>query len=66
MPDGNIRRAAMALLARGDVTAAEATELAGVSRQLMHHWIKRANMDWERIRQRRLLKAWRKEIGRGS
>jgi predicted HTH domain antitoxin len=58
--DEAARRAAIALLAAGEITAAEASRLAGVSRQLMAHWIKRAGIDWRRIRAARLAKEWRK------
>jgi predicted HTH domain antitoxin len=64
--DEATRRAAIALLSRGDITAPEAAKLAGVSRQLMAHWIKRAGVDWRRIRDARLLKAWRKARARGQ
>ena len=64
--DPEARRAALALLSQGMITIAEAVELAGVSRQLMHHWVRRAGIDWQRIRQARLAAWWRKELRHGS
>lgn len=63
--DPEAKRAALGLLARGMVTIAEAAEHAGVSRQLMHHWVRRAGVDWRRIRQARRATWWRKELKRG-
>jgi len=63
--DTEAKRAALALLARGMVTIAEAAEHAGVSRQLMHHWVKRAGVDWQRIRRARRARWWRKELRNG-
>lgn len=63
--DRDARRAALALLARGIIRPHEAAELAGVSLQVMNHWLRRAGVDWERMRRRVLGNAWRKEIKRG-
>lgn len=63
--DREARRAALALLARGIIRPHEAAELAGVSLQVVRYWLRRAGVDWERIRRRRLGNAWRKEIKRG-
>jgi len=65
MADKEVRRVAMTLLACGEITPAELTELAGVSRQLMHHWIRRSGVDWLRIRKARLMRRWRKEMHNG-
>jgi transposase-like protein len=64
--DADARRAAVALLARGLLTPTEAAALAGVSRQLLHAWMRRARVDWQRIRGARLASAWRKELYRGA
>lgn len=61
--DNESRRVALALLAKGEITLAEATRLAGVSRQLMRHWAK--GVQWERVRNARIATAWRKEMARG-
>lgn len=62
--DEAARRAALALLAEGEITAAEAKDLAGVSRQLMRHWINTAGVDWKRIRGTRIAHAWAKAVRR--
>lgn len=64
MKDPEARRAALSLLARGAITISEAADLAGISRQLMRYWCKRARIDWQRIRRRRIAKAWRKAVNR--
>lgn len=63
--DNDARRAALALLAEGVVRPHEAAELAGVSLQVMGYWIASAGIDWQRVRKRRLAKAWAK-VMKGS
>lgn len=63
--DPDARRVALALLARGIIRPHEAAELAGVSLQVMNHWLRRSGVDWERMRRRVLGNAWRKEMKRG-
>lgn len=60
--DDEARSAALALLARGMITPSQAAELAGVSRQLVHYWLKAAGIDWERAWRRRTAGMWRREI----
>jgi hypothetical protein len=63
--DPEARRVALALLAQGVLRPHEAAEMAGVSIQVVNYWLRRAGVDWERIRRRRLGKLWRKEMKRG-
>lgn len=67
--DGVARRAALALLRRGQATPTELGELAGVSRQTVESWAAHAGVDWRAIRSRieakrreRQARAWRKAI----
>ena len=60
--DPAAKRAALALLTKGLITHAEATKLAGVSRQLMRHWVR--EIPFERNRDAILAKLWRREIER--
>lgn len=62
--DPEARRAALTLLAQGQVTLSEAAELAGVSRQLVRYWANVAKLDWRKARSAYLAKLWRKEIKR--
>jgi transposase-like protein len=64
--DAEARRAAVSLIARGIASIPEVARLAGVSRQLVRHWCKRAGVDVSRTRQRKLADAWRKEMRRGT
>jgi hypothetical protein len=59
------REAAISLLRRGLVTPSEAARLAGVSRQLVRHWLRSEGIDWRRIRLAILMREWRKEENRG-
>jgi len=52
--------AALALLARGLITKAEAARLAGVSRQLLGLWSQGIPVD--RNRQTHVAKIWRQEL----
>lgn len=61
--DLEARRAALGLLGKGRITIAEAATLAGVSRQLAHHWVNTAGLDWRRIRMAVLAREWRRAIG---
>lgn len=56
------RNAAVSLLGRGMITPSQAAELAGVSRQLVHYWLKHAGVDWQRAWSRRQARMWRREI----
>lgn len=62
MKDEAARRAFVALLARGAITLPEAMTLAGISRQLAHYWAR--EIDWKRMRRKRIAELWRKEIAR--
>lgn len=64
-PGYNDERAAiLALLARGEITLAEAAQLASASRQLTRYWVQHAGVDWKRVRNARITKAFQKEMGR--
>jgi DNA invertase Pin-like site-specific DNA recombinase len=52
--------AAIALLDLGMATPSEIARLAGVSRQLVLHWAKRADINWRRARDERLAREWGK------
>lgn len=60
--DGEARSAAVNLIARGLITPAEAAELAGVSRQLVHYWLKQHGIMWQDSHRARRATWWRKEI----
>jgi len=60
--DAEARSAALALIARGLLTPGQAAELAGVSRQLVHFWLKQHGISWQATHQARLATMWRKEI----
>jgi hypothetical protein len=62
--DEDAHRAAMALLREGLVNPSEAADLAGVSRQLVRHWLMAAGIDWRKQRDAYLTKHWRREINR--
>jgi DNA invertase Pin-like site-specific DNA recombinase len=64
--DPEARRIAISLLARGLGSPGEIAELAGVSRQVVEDWAKRAGMDWRRIKRSKLTKAWRVEMRNGA
>jgi hypothetical protein len=66
MKDPDARRAALSLLAQGIARPHEVAGLAGASLQLVNYWARHANIDWQRIRNGRLRKAWRKEMRRGA
>lgn len=48
------------MLAKG-YSPGEIASVAGVSRQLIHEWAKSALIDWRRIRDADVSKAWRHE-----
>lgn len=56
--DDAARRAAVAMMRRGDATPAEAAQMAGVSRQLASYWAKVADIDWEKARSAKLREIW--------
>lgn len=58
------RKAVIALLIRGEITLAEAAELAGVSRQLARYWAKQIRIDWKQVRTKRITKAFQKHMSR--
>jgi hypothetical protein len=64
LKDPDVRRAVLALLAQGMITIPEAARLGDVSRPLIRHWCKRAEIDWRKARAARLLRAWNKELSR--
>jgi DNA invertase Pin-like site-specific DNA recombinase len=60
--DPEARRAAIKLMRQGVITTAEAARLAGVSRQVVYAWCKRARIVRDQSRHARITKAWRKAI----
>jgi transposase-like protein len=54
------RQAAVAMARTGIATAGELARLAGVSRQLMRHWLSQADLDVPRIREERLAREWQR------
>jgi predicted HTH domain antitoxin len=56
--DDTTREKALKLLRRGMITQAEAAELTGMSRQLVHHWVKRDGIDIEKARRAYLKRLW--------
>lgn len=62
--DHPARAAAVAMLAKGLATLSEVAHLADVSRQLVRHWAKRADIDAPTVREARLQQMWRKQMGR--
>lgn len=58
--DEGTKRAAMALLRRGEATPAEAAELAGVSRMTAWRWAR--EVDWEAARLAHLSRLWARQI----
>jgi hypothetical protein len=54
------REAALSLLRRGVASPSEVAELAGVSRQLVRHWLKASGINWRPARAALLQKAWTK------
>jgi hypothetical protein len=64
LKDIEARRAVVTLMRRGLVTVPEAAALAGVSRQLVRHWCKRARIVIGQSRNTRIANEWRKVINR--
>ncbi len=60
--ENDIRAVALTLIARGLMTPAQAADLAGVSRQLVHFWLKQEDIRWQAVHQARLATLWRNEI----
>lgn len=60
--DDKARAAAIALLTAGQITPGEAAAHAGVSRQLIYAWCKRAKIDWKRARASRTGVLWFKAM----
>ena len=56
------KSAACRLLARGIITQSEAAKLAGVSRQLMRHWMK--GIPAKRTRDSVIAKLWSRELAK--
>lgn len=65
MKDDEVRRVALALLARGLMKPSDAAEFGGVSRQLVNKWLKKAKIDWKRVHYGVLRKHWNREMRRG-
>ena len=57
----NIKRAAVAMLAKGLAMPAEVARLAGTSPQLLLYWSARAGLDWRAARNARLERLWQKQ-----
>jgi hypothetical protein len=67
MPDDPVARSiALSLLARGLASPGELAEVAGVSRQVVENWARRALVDWRRVKRAKLAKAWRREMANVS
>jgi transposase-like protein len=58
--DDSIRNRAIKLLQNGRALPSEIAELAGISRQLLHYWIKTERIGWREARERYLKKVWSK------
>lgn len=63
--DPDLRRAAVALMSRGEYTPAEIAEALGLSRQIVGYWARAAGVNWKKVRTDRLVKALRKERRNG-
>ena len=64
--DQEARRAVLSMLAEGTIRPHEAAKLAGVSLQVVDYWIRKANVDWEQIRDGRIGNMFRKKLNNGS
>ena len=64
--DPDAKRAVIALLMRGLIVPAEVPRLAGVSRQLAHHWVKQSGVRHVAARDATIAKLFRKELRHGS
>lgn len=62
--DEAVQSAAMMLLREGVASPSEVAEIAGVSRQLVRHWLMAAGIDWRKQRDAYLAKHWRRAINR--
>lgn len=60
--DPEARRAVLLLISRGMISVREATQLVGVSRQLVYGWCKSAGISTTRARQTRIAAAFRKAL----
>lgn len=58
----SVREAALKLLQQGLASPSEVADLAGVSRQLVRHWLNVSGIDWREARAAALARAWRKTI----
>lgn len=56
--DRRTRARALALLAEGHWTPGDIAEVAGVSRQVICNWARRAGVDYQRVRRAQLVKEW--------
>lgn len=65
MKDAEARRVALAMLARGLMKPGDAAAFAGVSRQLVNKWLRKAKIDWKRVHYGVLRKHWNREMRRG-
>lgn len=62
--DKEAKRAALALLIRGQITVPEAARLAGVSRFTICRWVAGRREKFDQTRNHRIAKLWRREIAR--
>lgn len=60
--DPDARRAAIVILRSGLMTVPEVAAHAGVSRQLVRYWCKRARVNFSKVRSARLAKLWARVI----
>jgi hypothetical protein len=58
------RLASLKLLSLGIASPSEVSALAGVSRQLVHHWLNASDLNWRKARAATLAKAWQKVLRR--
>jgi hypothetical protein len=58
------RLASLKLLRLGVASPSEVSALAGVSRQLIRHWVVAADLNWRKARAAALAKAWQKVLRR--
>jgi hypothetical protein len=66
MIDAETKRAVLTMIRRGWVSVPEAAKLAGVQRQLVRYWCRRARIVPERARNAVIARRWRKVMNEGK
>lgn len=64
--DRDVREAAVALLASGQMTIAEVVMHAGVSPQIVRYWARAAGVNYRKVRLTKTAALWRKALDNGS